>query len=307
MLDEQKQALQALVRETGTVFGALTEREDQLRTLITAQDDVFTAIANERENWAETFRIFPTFLDESKAHLRRAWSRFSAKAEPVLRDLAPAMRDLGPTLDAVGDFGPDLKRFFVNFDPLITISKRSLPATTEVLRGLTPLLAELGPFLTQVNPILQYIGVHVYTLSDMFANLGVATQAKVADPGPLGGTGHYLRQFGPVGPEGIAIQPTRSSGNRGNAYFNPLGVLSSPEGQSSRSCRASTATTPARRSPAASPRRPAAGSRSRSSSRARRRRATRSCATSRTRRDGRARHALAPPRPVRIAARRASS
>jgi phospholipid/cholesterol/gamma-HCH transport system substrate-binding protein len=230
VLDEQKQALQALVRDTGTVFGALTEREGQLKTLITAQDDVFSAIAAERENWAETFRIFPTFLDESKATFRRLES-FSTKAEPVVRDLAPAMRDLGPTLDSVGDFGPDLKRFFVNLDPLITVSKRSLPATTQVLRGITPLLAELGPFLTQVNPILQYIGVHVHTLSDLFANLGVATAAKVADPGPLGGVGHYLRQFGPVGPESIAIQPTRSTSNRGNAYLNPLGVLTSPEAQ----------------------------------------------------------------------------
>ena len=129
VLDQQKEALQDLVRETGTVFGALTERESQLRTLVTAQDDVFSAIANERESWAEAFRIFPTFLDESKATFLRL-EAFSAKAEPVLRDLAPAMRDLGPTLDAVGDFGPDLKRFFVKFDPLITVSKRSLPATT---------------------------------------------------------------------------------------------------------------------------------------------------------------------------------
>ena len=227
VLDQQKQALQTLVRETGTVFGALTEREDQLRTLITSQDDVFTAIANERENWAETFRIFPTFLDESKATFRRLES-FSIKAEPVVRDLGPAMEDLGPTLRSVGKFGPDLRRFFVKFDPLITVSKRSLPATTEVLRGLQPLLGELGPFLSQVNPILQYIGVHVYTLSDMFANLGVATAAKVADPGP-NQIGHYLRQFGPVGPDSVAIQPQRSSTNRGNAYLNPLGVLTSPE------------------------------------------------------------------------------
>jgi phospholipid/cholesterol/gamma-HCH transport system substrate-binding protein len=229
VLDQQKLALKTLVRETGTVFGALTERESQLRTLVSSQDDVFSAIAAERESWAEAFQIFPTFLDESKATFQRLES-FSGKAEPVLRDLAPAMRDLGPTLDAVGDFGPDLRRFFVKFDPLITVSKKSLPATTEVLRGLKPLLGEAGPFLTQFNPFLQYVGVHIHTLSDMLANLGVATQAKVADPGP-NQMGHYLRQFGPIGPESVAIQPTRSSGNRGNAYLNPLGVLTSPEAQ----------------------------------------------------------------------------
>jgi hypothetical protein len=142
-------------------------------------------------------------------------------------DLEPAMRDLGPTLNDLGDFAPSLRRFFVNFDPLITLSKRSLPATREVLDGLQPLLGELAPFLNQFNPILQYIGVHVYTLSDMFANLGVATAAKVRSPG-ADGTGHYLRQFGPIGPESLAIQPNRLSSNRGNVYFNPLGLMQTP-------------------------------------------------------------------------------
>ena len=226
ILDEQKAALQQLVRGTGEVFGALTERESQLSRLITSQDDVFTAIANERESWAETFRIFPTFLDESKATFARLES-FALKAEPVVRDLEPAMRDLAPTLRDLGTFAPDLRRYFRNFDPLITISKRSLPATREVLDGLDPLLDELAPFLGQLNPILGWVGAHVYTLSDMFANLGVATAAKTADPGERQ-TGHYLRQFGPLGAEAVAIQPNRLASNRGNAYFNPLGVIQTP-------------------------------------------------------------------------------
>ena len=229
ILDQQRGALGALVRGTGEVFEAVTEKEDQLRTLITAQDDVFTAIANEREAFAETFRIFPTFLDESKLTFERL-GRFSTKAEPVVRDLEPAMRDLAPTLDSLGDFSPHLKRFFENFDPLITVSRRSLPATSEVLSGLKPVLSELAPFLQQINPILEYIGVHIYTLSDMLANLGVATAAKIKNPGP-DAIGHYLRQFGPLGSEAVAIQPNRGANNRGNTYLNPLGVMSTPEGQ----------------------------------------------------------------------------
>ncbi|HVL95797.1 MAG TPA: MlaD family protein [Solirubrobacteraceae bacterium] len=227
VLDEQRGALKTLVRDTGVVFGALTERESQLERLITAQDDVFSAIANEQESWAETFRIFPTFLDESKATFQRL-ERFSVKAQPVVADLEPAMRDLSPTLRDLGTLAPDLRRYFRNFDPLIDVSLRSMPATREVLRGLEPLLAELHPFLSQFNPFLNYVGVHSHTLSDMFANLGVATAAKVKHP-RAGGTGHYLRQFGPVGPESMAIQPTRTSTNRGNAYLNPLGVMTNPE------------------------------------------------------------------------------
>jgi virulence factor Mce-like protein len=226
-LDDEKTALGLLVRNTGVVFGALTEREGQLRKLIEAQDDVFTAISNEQEAFAETWNIFPTFLDESKALAIRL-EKFSKDTTPLVRDMQPALRDLAPTLRAVGEFGPDLKRFFVNFDPLITISKRSLPATRDVFVELKPVLDNLAPFLQEFNPILDYIGVHIYTLSDMFANLGVATAAKVATP-PPGQNGHYLRQFGPQGTETIAIYPNRLGSNRGNAYLNPLGVLTSPE------------------------------------------------------------------------------
>ena len=227
-LDQQQEALGALVKNTGVVFGALTEREDQLRRLVEAQDDVFTAISNEGEAFAETWRIFPTFLDEQRATMARLES-FSRKARPLVTDMQPVLRDLAPTIRDVGDLGPDLRRFFVNFDPLIDVSQRSLPATADVFDGLTPVLGELGPFLQQVNPILQYIGAHIATLSDMFANLGVATSAKV--PNVTEGTiGHYLRQFGPQGLETASIHPTRLSSNRGNAYLNPLGVISSPEG-----------------------------------------------------------------------------
>ncbi len=227
-LDQEKEALGLLVENTGVVFGALTEREDQLRRLVDAQDDVFSAIAAEGEAFAETWRIFPTFLDEQRAVMARL-ETFSKKAEPLVRDMQPALRDLGPTLDSVGDFSPHLQRFFRDFDPLITISKRSLPATVEIFDELRPTLNEFGPFLAQLNPILEYIGAHQYTLSDMFANLGVATAAKTANPGE-GQLGHYLRQFGPSGAETASIHPKRVATNRGNAYPNPLGVLSTPEG-----------------------------------------------------------------------------
>jgi virulence factor Mce-like protein len=229
VLDEQKQALQQLVKGTGVVFGALTKSERQLETLITSQDQVFSAIADEQEAFAETWRIFPTFLDESKLTFTRLES-FSKKAEPVVRDLEPAFRDLDPTLRDLGTLAPDLRRYFRNFDPLITISNTSQPATREVLAGLKPLLNEVPPFLGQINPIIRYIGIHTYTLSDMFANLGVATAAKVAQPG-TDQMGHYLRQFGPVGPESFAAQPNRVATNRGNAYLNPLGVINSPDAQ----------------------------------------------------------------------------
>jgi len=223
VLDENRGALRLLVRNTGIVFEALTEREDQLANLITNSDRVFSAISSQRESFAETWRIFPTFLDESRATFRRLQT-FSGSTRPVLRDLEPAVRDLGPALRDTGALGPDLRRLFQDLDPLLEISKRSLPATAQILRGLRPLLRSLGPWLAQVNPILDWLGVNIHTLTDMLANLGVATAARTKSGDPQS-PGHYLRSLNPTGAETVAMHPNRLSTNRGNAYINPLGLV----------------------------------------------------------------------------------
>jgi virulence factor Mce-like protein len=223
ILDRERQALRLLVRNTGVVFGALTEREQQLRNLVVNTDEVFDAIADEREAFAETWRVFPTFLDESRLTYDRL-REFSVDTRPLIRDLTPAIDDLRPTLRALGDLGPDLRRLFVNLDPLLESSRRSLPALRQIFAGLQPLLNELGPFLQELNPILEFLGYHQHTLTDMLANLGVATAARTASGDPRA-TGHYLRQFGPTGAETLAIHRQRLASNRGNAYIDALGVI----------------------------------------------------------------------------------
>jgi phospholipid/cholesterol/gamma-HCH transport system substrate-binding protein len=228
VLDEQRASLRGLVRNTGVVFKALSQREGQLQALLRNGDIVFTAIQRQRESWAQTWKIMPTFLDESKATFDRL-ERFSKDTEPLLVDLEPAIEDLGPTLESVGDLAPDLRRLFLRLDPLITASQKSLPATTEIFDGVRPLLGELGPWLSQLNPIVDWIGQHQQTLTDLFANLGVATAAKTPSGDPQA-TGHYLRQVGPTGVETVAFQTRRIPGNRGNAYINPA-VLNDKDGQ----------------------------------------------------------------------------
>ncbi|WP_205699108.1 MlaD family protein [Conexibacter sp. SYSU D00693] len=223
VLDRQRAALRGLVRNTGVVFQALTKREGQLQSLIRNGDTVFSAIQRQREDWAQTFKVLPTFLDESRATFRRM-DRFAQDTDPLLVDLEPAVRDLGPTLESVGDLAPDLRRLFQRMSPLITASRRSLPDTTEVLDGLRPFLGELGPWLGQLNPILDWVGVHEHTLTDMLSHLGVATAARTQSS-VKGAPGHYLRQIGPIGTETIAMWPRRLPTNRGNAYPNPLAFL----------------------------------------------------------------------------------
>ena len=218
VLDTQERAVSSLVRNTGVVFGALSENESQLRNLITGAGRMFDATASRDEALAETIRIFPTFLDESKATLERA-QRFAVDTRPLVRDLRPVARDLKPTLRDVRGLAPDLEKTFTDLDPLIDASKEGLPATAETLRGLTPLLASAGEFLGEFNPILQYLEFSQYQVSDFLHN----GAAAIADTtvSPSGGMGHYLRQIGVFGSESLAIYPERQASNRGNTYFKP--------------------------------------------------------------------------------------
>jgi virulence factor Mce-like protein len=218
VLDSQRGALGRLVKNTGVVFRALTQNEGQLRNLITSSKQTFDATAREQDALAETIRIFPTFLDESKATFARLQT-FSANTDPLIRDLRPVARDLKPTLQDVRALAPDLEQFFVRLDPVISAARTALPATREVLKGAEPVLASLHPFLGQLNPILQYLEVSQYQVSD-FLTYGAAALADTTTSAS-GGVGHYLRQFGPTGAESAAIYRQRINTNRGNSYVGP--------------------------------------------------------------------------------------
>jgi hypothetical protein len=110
---------------------------------------------------------------------------------------------------------------FFHLGPLITVSKTGLPAVRDTLNGLTPLLGQLGPFLEQLNPIFTWLSLHQQLVADFISNGAAGIAAKsVSIAG--GGTGHYLRQFSPIGPETLSIYPIRDPGNRGDTYPAPL-------------------------------------------------------------------------------------
>ena len=229
MLDAQEGAVTRLVKNTGVTFGALTENEQQLSNLITSAGRVFDATASQQDNLAETIRILPTFLDESKATRRAPADVLDATRSRWSRTCSPVARDLKPTLRDVRVLSPDLRRFFRDLDPLIKASRTGLPAGSEVIRGLKPTLAELTPFLQQVNPILQYLEASQFQVSDFITN-GAAALADT-EPSTSGGVGHYLRQFGPLGAESLAIHRERLKTNRGNSYPRPARAVRRPRGQ----------------------------------------------------------------------------
>jgi phospholipid/cholesterol/gamma-HCH transport system substrate-binding protein len=222
VLDGQESAVQRLFKNTGVVFDALSENQQALRGLITNSDAVFSATQQEQDALADTFAIFPTFLDESRATMRKL-ETFSRDTRPLVRDLRPAMRDLKVSLRDVRAFAPDLRTTFRNLDPLITVSKEGLPALRDTLQGTGPLLEQLTPFLGELNPILEWLEHNQHQVADFITNGAgglVDTTVLTKEAYDGGELGHYLRQIGPAGPESAAMYRTRPSTNRGNSYIS---------------------------------------------------------------------------------------
>src|SRR3954454_9603033 len=225
VLDQESGGLRQLVSNTGVVFDPLSRNEGQRRNLVTSGEQVFSATANQNKALAETFQIFPTFLDESKATLARLRT-FALATDPLVRDLRPAARDLVPTLRATRQLAPDLRSFFRNLDPLIDASQKGLPALRDILNGAGPVLTNLGAFLEQLNPILRWIEYN-QPITSNFISAGITGVADTTAANG-GGVGHYLRQFGPTGPDTVSLAAKRQSFARGNSY--PYGAnLSIPE------------------------------------------------------------------------------
>jgi virulence factor Mce-like protein len=220
ILDRHERATQQLVRDTGVVFEALTERKGQLRSLIVNSNRLFETTAARDAELAETFRVFPTFLEESRVTTARL-TEFANLTNPLVTQLRPAARELSPTLIALSGLAPDLKALFRDLDPLITVSKKGLPALENFLGETTPLLAQLDPFLRELNPILTYVGLYKHEITAFFANDVAATNATERPVGsdvPV----HYLRTTNPINPENLAAYPYRIATNRSNPYFEPL-------------------------------------------------------------------------------------
>ncbi len=222
VLDVEHSAVVSLVRNGGTTFAALNRDPAALRTLITAGDATFGELARNNRSLAQVFQIFPTFLTQQRLTMADLQT-FSQNADPVIRELIPVAQKLKPTLQAVDQLSPYLRTLFVKLGPLVTVSKTGLPATERTLKGLGPgaLLDQLGPFLEQLNPILVWIAGHQQLTSDFITNGGGGFFARTDTFGG-GGTGHYLRQLGPSGPETLSLAANRDADNRGNVYPLPL-------------------------------------------------------------------------------------
>jgi phospholipid/cholesterol/gamma-HCH transport system substrate-binding protein len=219
ILRSQSGATRGVVRDTGEVFSALSERRGQLRGLIENSNRVFETTAARNRELAETFTAFPTFLREARATTRRL-TRFSRSADPLVTQLRPAARQLSPALVELDGLAPDLRGLVRDVGPLVSVSRRGLPALERTLDQTRPFLARLDPWLRSLQPTLDYLGLYKREIAAFFANDTAATMAGDQGTG-TSAVLKYLRTSNPLTPEILAAYPRRIPTNRSNPYSEP--------------------------------------------------------------------------------------
>jgi phospholipid/cholesterol/gamma-HCH transport system substrate-binding protein len=222
ILASQEGAVRAVVRNTGVLFDALTERDDQFRGFIVNGERTFHALAASSAQWADAFRELPAFERGATATLRE-FDRLATVAGPVLEESYPWERKLTPLLEGVKVFTPDLNNLLTNFGPFTRASEKGLPAFERVLSALTPLLGNVTPVLRNFEPFLKYTGEYIPEVQALFANAAAATNAhdKNADLGGNQPIQRYLRALNTISPEGLAVYDQRIGVNRASPYSQP--------------------------------------------------------------------------------------
>lgn len=225
-LEPQQEAVSTLIRETGTVFDALTERQHQFRELIVEGERALGPAAAASHEFAEAFRELPG-LERGSENTFRSLDKLASTANPVLVQLRPAERALTPLLREVNSFAPPFDELLTSFGPLTKAAKKGLPALSTSLKLTTPLLKNLPPVLNNFDPFLKYTDEYLPELQAFFANFAAASQAHVNVTNvPVSTKLHYLRSMQYIGPESLAVMSSRLGTNRTNAYPHP-GFLSS--------------------------------------------------------------------------------
>jgi virulence factor Mce-like protein len=223
ILDTQRQAVRQLVHGGGETFAALSQRQGELRSLIQHSATVFGTTARRNADLANTFRILPTFQDESRKTLARL-ETFARDANPLVTQLRPAAKQLTPTLEATKRLAPHLEVFFKGLRQAIPAGVTGLPALRGLLgNDLPPLLTRLDPFLRQLDPILTVLHQYRHEVTAFFANGAAALNGFNITSGVT--KDRYARTTNTLGPETLAAYPRRLSSGRTNPYTAPLGYL----------------------------------------------------------------------------------
>jgi hypothetical protein len=193
--------------------------------MIRNTDTVFKTLADRDEELKDFFRVFPTFLRESRLTQDRL-GRFSDFATPVVRKLVPVAEQLSPTLKASARLAPVSERLYRNLRPVIRKAPKAFPSLRSFLDDDAPtLLARLPDYLAEFNPLLKTASLYRKEIPALLGNAASATQPSI-----IGG-GHYVRAGVRLGPETYTAYPGGgASSGRVNPYTAPGGNFDFADG-----------------------------------------------------------------------------
>jgi virulence factor Mce-like protein len=215
-LDAQSAAVRRLVSATGEFFGAISQREGELRGLITDSNTLFQTTAARNQDLASVFRELPRFERESTLTLPQL-TAFAKQARPVVQQLQPAATAATPLFRDLNRLAPQFDGFFQRLDGVIAASKSGLPAFDRIVSQIPGLLDAFQPVLRNVNPVADYIGQNKREVTAFFANVAAATQIRDMTPSAL----HFLRTSQTLGPLAATTYPHPIGSSRLNSYFAP--------------------------------------------------------------------------------------
>jgi ABC-type transporter Mla subunit MlaD len=190
-LDAQQAATSKAISTTGEVFDAISQREGELRGLVTDSERLFATTAARNRELAQIFQKLPRFERESSATLPKL-TAFGQKAQPVVEQLQPAATQM-------------------------------LPAFDRILGNLPALFDAFQPFLRNANPMVDHIGKSRREVTAFFANTAAASQARSLPdviPGAHAAV-HYLRTSQGLTPESLTFYPRPLGSTRLNPYPKP--------------------------------------------------------------------------------------
>jgi phospholipid/cholesterol/gamma-HCH transport system substrate-binding protein len=221
-LDAQQAATSKAISSTGEVFDAISEREGELRGLVTDSQRLFATTAARNKELAAIFQKLPRFQRESAATLPQL-TEFGNHARPAIQQLQPAATAMGPAFSALNDVAPQFDGFFGQLKDVVDASEKGLPAFNRILGNLPPLLDAFQPFLRNANPIVDYIGNNKREVTSFFANTTASSEAvDLTDVLARAKTPvHYLRTSQIMNPESLTFYPRPLGSTRLNPYAKP--------------------------------------------------------------------------------------
>lgn len=225
-LHAQSRAVSGTIRSTGVFFDALSARDGQLQRLITESNRLFQVTAARNRDFAAIWEELPEFSRQSRLTLPRL-TEFANNADPVVKQLQPAATEFDATFKELNRLSPEFEGFFEGLGPLITKSRRGVPALESLLRDFPPLLAEFEPFLKNFNPLLGYLGQNRREVASFFGNVTASTNGrarKITENAPVGDPIHFIRASSSLSPQGLAYYPRALGQTRSNSYMAPGGL-----------------------------------------------------------------------------------